>query len=187
MSSARWNWSSPMAYRTDTDFGAPVNRLKGAGSTVVLLVGLPNSTGGIMGTAEQIAFTPQWIGVSPTWLSLLSGNAYMQEHFTLVAEGPEAGDTESDSEARARSSTRVTGADASRSACCSSASGVTKTSTTHSATPRAPSTAFGPSARKSRRSVRTERRLNLRASLTRAFPTVSGVLMGGFRRRPWAR
>jgi ABC-type branched-subunit amino acid transport system substrate-binding protein len=81
---------------TDTDFGAPVNRLKGAGCTVVLLVGLPNSTGGVMGTAEQIAFTPQWLGVSPTWLGLLAGNAYMQQNFKLIAEGPEAGDTESE-------------------------------------------------------------------------------------------
>src|SRR5690348_10901077 len=38
----------------------------------------------------------------------------------------------------------------------------------------APSTAFGPSARKSRRSVRTERRLNFRASLTRALPALRG-------------
>src|SRR5262249_30639567 len=55
--------------------------------------------------------------------------------------------------------------------------GVTKTSTTQSRS-RAPATAFGPSARNSRRSVRTERRLSLRASLTRLLPTVKGSLSG---------
>ena len=48
---------------------------------------------------------------------------------------------------------------------------------------RAPSTAFGPSARKSRRSVRTERRLSFRASLTRALPAVSGARVEAARRR----
>src|SRR4051794_41686531 len=64
---------------------------------------------------------------------------------------------------------------------CSAAAGVANTSTT---TPRsrAPWTAFGPSARKSRRSERTERRLSLRASLTRGFPTVSGTWSGGLGR-----
>ena len=45
--------------------------------------------------------------------------------------------------------------------------------------PRAPSTALGPSARKSRRSERTERRLSFRASLTRVLPAVSGVAVAG--------
>src|SRR6478609_4278702 len=86
-----------------------------------------------------------------------------------------AGVTLSLSEASAWSSTRVqVPAAAARSAYCSVAVAVAKTSTTHPGTERAPSTAFGPSARKSRRSVRTERRLSLRASLTRALPTVRG-------------
>src|SRR6478672_1524922 len=86
-----------------------------------------------------------------------------------------AGVTLSLSEASAWSSTRVqVPAAAARSAYCPVAVAVAKTSTTHPGTERAPSTAFGPSARKSRRSVRTERRLSLRASLTRALPTVRG-------------
>src|SRR6478672_1176675 len=86
-----------------------------------------------------------------------------------------AGVTLSLSEASAWSSTRVqVPAAAARSAYCSVAAASSKTSTTHPGTERAPSTAFGPSARKSRRSVRTERRLSLRASLTRALPTVRG-------------
>lgn len=84
---------------TDTEFGAQVNRLKGANCEVVLLVGLPSQTGGIMGTAAQAAFTPQWIGLSPTWVSLLAGSGvgdYLAEHFVLVAEGPAWGDTSSE-------------------------------------------------------------------------------------------
>jgi ABC-type branched-subunit amino acid transport system substrate-binding protein len=77
---------------TDTDWSAQVNQLKAANCELVQLVGLPNSTGGIMGAAEQIGFTPQWIGQAPTWLGAFKGNAYMQEHFALVTEGPEWGD-----------------------------------------------------------------------------------------------
>ncbi len=51
-----------------------------------------------------------------------------------------------------------------------------------------PRRALGPSARNSRRSVRTERRLSLRASLTRRLPTVKGVIRGLDRLdRRWAR
>lgn len=77
---------------TDTDWSAQVNQLKAADCEVVQLVGLPNSTGGIMGAAEQIGFAPQWIGQAPTWLGAFKGNTYMQEHFALVTEGPEWGD-----------------------------------------------------------------------------------------------
>jgi ABC-type branched-subunit amino acid transport system substrate-binding protein len=79
---------------TDTEFGAQVNQLKAAGCTLVFLVGLPNHTGAIMGAAEQVGFTPQWIGQAPTWVGLLAGNKYLQDHFVLVSEGPEWGDTE---------------------------------------------------------------------------------------------
>lgn len=80
---------------TDTDWSAQVNQLKAAGCEVVHLVGLPNSTGGIMGSAEQIGFTPTWIGQGPTWLGAFKGNAYMQKYFKLVVEGPEYGDKSS--------------------------------------------------------------------------------------------
>jgi ABC-type branched-subunit amino acid transport system substrate-binding protein len=81
---------------TDTEFGAQVNQLKASACELVFLVGLPSATGGIMGAAEQTAFTPQWIGQSPTWIGLLSGNTYMQQHFLIVNEGPEWGDTSSE-------------------------------------------------------------------------------------------
>jgi ABC-type branched-subunit amino acid transport system substrate-binding protein len=80
---------------TDTDYSAQVNQLKASNCTLVYLVGLPNATGGIMGSAEKISFTPQWIGQAPTWIGLLKGNAYMQKHFVIVSEGPEWGDESS--------------------------------------------------------------------------------------------
>ncbi len=95
-----------------------------------------------------------------------------------------AGVTLSLSEARAAGSTSVhSGAAAARAAYCTVASGVAKTSTTQPSTDSAPSTAFGPSARKSRRSARTERRLSFAASLTRVLLRANGTV----RRGPWAR
>ena len=74
---------------------------------------------------------------------------------------------------------------AARSAYCSVAAGVANTSTTQPGTASAPATAFGPSARKSRRSARTGRRLSLRASLTRALPAGQRAWSGASgRRRP---
>ena len=61
------------------------------------------------------------------------------------------------------------------SASRSVAAGVAKPSTSTPGASRAPSTAFGPSARNSRRSERTERRLSLRASLTRVLPATRGA------------
>ena len=81
---------------TDTDYSAQVNQLKGSKCTLVYLVGLPNATGGIMGSSEQVGFEPQWIGQAPTWIGILKGNAYMQKHFVIVSEGPEWGDATSE-------------------------------------------------------------------------------------------
>jgi ABC-type branched-subunit amino acid transport system substrate-binding protein len=80
---------------TDTEFGAQVNQLKASACEMVYLVGLPSSTSPIMSAAEQTGFAPQWIGQSPTWVGLFSGNTYMQQHFLIINEGPEWGDTSS--------------------------------------------------------------------------------------------
>jgi hypothetical protein len=91
--------------------------------------------------------------------------------------------TESDNEARARSSTTFqAGETVRRAAYRSVASTPAKTSTTQPSTSRAASTALGPSARKSRRSERTERRLSFRASLTRELPEVREGVEGVVRR-----
>jgi ABC-type branched-subunit amino acid transport system substrate-binding protein len=80
---------------TDTEFGAQINQLKAASCELVYYVGLPTTTTAIMGAAEQTGMTAQWIGQSPTWIGLFSGNKYMQEHFLVINEGPEWGDTSS--------------------------------------------------------------------------------------------
>jgi ABC-type branched-subunit amino acid transport system substrate-binding protein len=77
----------------DTDWSAQINQLKAAGCELVLLVGLPNATNGIMGKAAETGFNPQWIGQGPNWINILQGNAYAQEHLAIVTEGPEWGDT----------------------------------------------------------------------------------------------
>ena len=79
----------------DTDFSAQIQQLQGAGCEVVFLVTLPSVTGGALGTAAASEFTPQWIGVSPTWINVLaeSGLApYLQAYFVVVAEGSTWGD-----------------------------------------------------------------------------------------------
>ena len=117
---------------------------------------------------------------SPLVASASASGTSTNEHTATIP----AGVTLSLREARARSSTYdVRGAAATSAAYRSAAAGVAKTST---ATPRsiAASTAFGPSARNSRRSARTDRRLSLRASLTRGFPVVRGTLTDSASGRP---
>lgn len=83
---------------TDTEFGAQINRLKGAGCEVVVLTALPSHTGGVMGAAAQAAFAPQWIGNSPTWVGLLAASGvgdYLAENFVLAVGGAEWGDAQS--------------------------------------------------------------------------------------------
>jgi ABC-type branched-subunit amino acid transport system substrate-binding protein len=77
----------------DTDWSAQINQLKAAGCELVLLVGLPNATNGIMGKAAETDFAPQWIGQGPNWINILKANPYAQEHLVIVTEGPEWGDT----------------------------------------------------------------------------------------------
>src|SRR5690348_11366125 len=88
--------------------------------------------------------------------------------------------TAPDSAAAVRSSTSWTGTSrpSSSARCSSAAAVVTKTSTTQPGRVAASASAFQPSARKSRRSVRTERRLSFRASLTRALLAARKVMSG---------
>lgn len=84
---------------TDTDFSAQVNRLASADCELAFLVALPNHTGSIMGTAEQLDFTPQWIAQSPAWVGVLAASPvgpYLAENLLIMAEGPEWGDTSND-------------------------------------------------------------------------------------------
>ncbi len=50
------------------DFTAPVNALKQAGATHVLLSTVPSATGPILGTASQLDYNPIWISNTPAWI-----------------------------------------------------------------------------------------------------------------------
>lgn len=81
---------------TDQDFTAQINQLQGAGCQIVVLVSLPNESLSILSAAAGRGFAPMWMGVSPTWVSVLATGSlgpYMQQNFTLLAEGPQWGDT----------------------------------------------------------------------------------------------
>lgn len=78
------------------DVSAQVNALKNANCTVVALGSTPTDTGKILGTAAQLQFAPQWIGLSPTWISLLAQNAdlapYLEANLLVVSDAPDWGD-----------------------------------------------------------------------------------------------
>jgi ABC-type branched-subunit amino acid transport system substrate-binding protein len=80
----------------DQNFTAPVSQLVGAGCEIVVLAALPNETSPILTEASTQNFAPKWLGVSPTWVSIFAGGAlgpYLQANYTLLAEGPQWGDT----------------------------------------------------------------------------------------------
>lgn len=56
---------------TDTKFTAQVLQMKAAGAKYVFLTTIPGATGGIIGTAAQLGYFPQWILQSPAFASPL--------------------------------------------------------------------------------------------------------------------
>lgn len=76
-------------------FETQVSALNSAGCTVVALSSTPTDTSGIVGTAAQMGFAPQWIGMSPTWISLFADNPdlgpYLAENFIVVSDSPNWG------------------------------------------------------------------------------------------------
>ncbi len=56
----------------------------------------PSETAGILGRAAQVGFNPQWVAQSPTFVTAFLASPlgpYMQQHFWLMGEGPQWGDT----------------------------------------------------------------------------------------------
>ena len=77
---------------TDTDFTAPVTALKNGNCQVVLATALPTQFGGILGTAAQLGFAPQWVAQSPAYIDELTAGPlkdYMEANVWVVAVGPE--------------------------------------------------------------------------------------------------
>jgi ABC-type branched-subunit amino acid transport system substrate-binding protein len=84
-------------FATTSDVSAQVGELADAKCDAVLLVSLPNDTAAIVTKMIGRNFSPQIIGLAPTWLSGLENDpnngSFLTEHFLLVSEGPAWGDT----------------------------------------------------------------------------------------------
>jgi ABC-type branched-subunit amino acid transport system substrate-binding protein len=87
--------AQPTFATTDTEFTAQINELKSAGCQMVFGTFTAASITGLLTAASQQGFEPQWIGQSPSWLSVFAGGAlkdYLEAHYMVVSEGPAWGD-----------------------------------------------------------------------------------------------
>lgn len=83
---------------TDKTFTAQVTKMKTAGAQFVVLTAVPNIAAGIIGTAAQLGYFPQWILNSPAWANALLGvspqfSGLLQKSVWVVAQGATWGDT----------------------------------------------------------------------------------------------
>jgi ABC-type branched-subunit amino acid transport system substrate-binding protein len=81
---------------TATDVSAQVGALADAKCDAVFLASLPNTTGSIITKMIGRNFTPQVLGLGPTWLAGFESDpnagAFYAQHFWLLSEGPNWGD-----------------------------------------------------------------------------------------------
>ncbi len=82
---------------TDTTFVAPVSQMKAAGAKYVFLTAIPTATAGIIATAHQLGYDPQWILQSPAFSTLLLGvpglNTLLEKEAWVMGQGALWGDT----------------------------------------------------------------------------------------------
>ncbi|HSO96996.1 MAG TPA: ABC transporter substrate-binding protein [Acidimicrobiia bacterium] len=82
---------------TATDVSAQVGQLADAKCDAVFLASLPNVTGSIVSKMIGRSFTPQILALAPSWLSGFESSpdsgAFYAQHFWLLSEGPNWGDT----------------------------------------------------------------------------------------------
>jgi ABC-type branched-subunit amino acid transport system substrate-binding protein len=82
-------------YATGSDTSAQVGELADANCDAVVLVSLPNDTGSIVTKMQGRNFTPQILGIAPSWLSGLENTdngPFYQEHYIWVSFGAPWGD-----------------------------------------------------------------------------------------------
>jgi ABC-type branched-subunit amino acid transport system substrate-binding protein len=84
-------------FATGSDVSAQVGQLADAKCDAVFLASLPNDTLSIVTKMIGRSFTPQVLGLSPTWLSGFESSpdqgSFYAQHFLLLSEGPAWGDT----------------------------------------------------------------------------------------------
>jgi ABC-type branched-subunit amino acid transport system substrate-binding protein len=85
---------------TDTTFASQVTKMKQAGAKYVVLAAIPTIAAGIIGTAAQLGYFPQWIMESPAWANGLLGvspqfTGLLEQSVWVVAQGATWGDTTS--------------------------------------------------------------------------------------------
>lgn len=81
---------------TDTTFTAQVAQMKAAGAKYVFLTTIPGATGGIIGTAAQMGYFPQWILQSPAFATPLMAVPALVPLLSkawVIGQGPIWGDT----------------------------------------------------------------------------------------------
>ena len=84
-------------FATGSDVSAQVGQLADAKCDAVFLASLPNDTGSIVTKMIGRNFTPQILGLAPTWLPAFASSpdqgSFFAQHFWLLSEGPAWGDT----------------------------------------------------------------------------------------------
>jgi ABC-type branched-subunit amino acid transport system substrate-binding protein len=84
-------------FATGSDVSAQVGQLADAKCDAVFLASLPNDTLSIVTKMIGRNFSPQVLGLAPTWLSGFEASAdqgpFYAQHFWLLSEGPAWGDT----------------------------------------------------------------------------------------------
>jgi len=82
---------------TDTTYTAQVTKMKQAGAQFVVLTAIPTVAAGIIGTAAQAGYFPQWILNSPAWANGLLAvspqfTGLLEKSVWVVAQGATWGD-----------------------------------------------------------------------------------------------
>ncbi len=89
--------STTARFATGSDVSAQVGQLADAKCEAVFLASLPNDTSPIVTKMIGRNFTPQVLGLAPTWLAGFENSPdqsdFYQKHFWLLSEGPAWGDT----------------------------------------------------------------------------------------------
>jgi len=89
--------SKTVRFATTSDVSAQVGELADAKCDAVVLVSLPNDTGSIVTKMVGRNFSPQILGIAPSWLGGLENDpnngAFLTEHYIWLGFGPQWGDT----------------------------------------------------------------------------------------------